>query len=160
MKNTDKTKEPLINEWAEVRKRIAELEKSETECERLNKAVQEGEEKYRALYDNAPLSYQALDENGCFMDVNHSWLNMLGYQREEVIGKSFADFLHPNLNDADMYTMCNLKYVTKMDIFWTFPLKEVLATIPMAVSIRLIAYFRTSPSASGRRRRYGKAKSV
>ena len=58
--------------------------------------LQESEEKYRALFDNAPLSYQSLDENGCFIDVNPSWLRTLGYSREEVIGKRYADFLHPN----------------------------------------------------------------
>lgn len=52
------------------------------------------EEKFRSLYDNAPLSYQSLDENGCFIDINPTWLKTLGYEREEVIGRSFAEFLH------------------------------------------------------------------
>jgi PAS domain S-box-containing protein len=52
------------------------------------------EEKYRALYDNAPLSYQSLDEHGRLLDVNPTWLKTLGYEREEVVGKSYADFLH------------------------------------------------------------------
>ena len=54
------------------------------------------EEKYRALYDNAPLSYQSLDEDGCFLDVNPAWLKTLGYSREEVIGSKYEDFLHPD----------------------------------------------------------------
>ncbi len=52
------------------------------------------EEKYRALYDNAPLPYQSLDEEGCFMDVNPAWLKTLGYIKEEVIGRNFFAFLH------------------------------------------------------------------
>jgi PAS domain S-box-containing protein len=47
------------------------------------------------LYEKAPLGYQSLDENGHFIVVNQTWLDTLGYTREEVIGKSFADFLHP-----------------------------------------------------------------
>jgi len=61
-----------------------------------NQALRESEEKFRALYDNAPLSYQSLDENGFFLDVNPTWLKMLGYARDEVIGKRYADFLHPD----------------------------------------------------------------
>ena len=58
--------------------------------------VQENEKKFRALYENAPLSYQSLDKDGCLLDVNPAWLETLGYQRDEVIGKYFADFLHPD----------------------------------------------------------------
>ncbi|NQV17188.1 MAG: transporter substrate-binding domain-containing protein [Armatimonadetes bacterium] len=63
---------------------------------KMDISLRESEEKYKALYDNAPLAYQSLNENGCFIDVNPAWLNILGYQREEVIGKCYADFLHPD----------------------------------------------------------------
>ncbi len=53
------------------------------------------EQKYRALYENAPLSYHSLDEHGRFLDINPAWLRTLGYQRQEVVGKDYADFLHP-----------------------------------------------------------------
>lgn len=57
--------------------------------------LSESEKKYRALYEYVPLAYQSLDENGRFLDVNPAWLRILGYDREEVIGKYFGDFLHP-----------------------------------------------------------------
>lgn len=59
-------------------------------------ALQEGEEKYRALFENAPLSYQSLNEDGYFIDVNPAWLRTLGYERDDVIGNWFGDFLHPD----------------------------------------------------------------
>ena len=65
-----------------------------TEWKKTQQALFESEEKYRALYDNAPLAYQSLDENGHFLDINPTWLNLLGYPRNEVIGAYFADFLH------------------------------------------------------------------
>jgi two-component system cell cycle sensor histidine kinase/response regulator CckA len=52
------------------------------------------EAKYRALYDNAPLAYQSLDESGLILDINPAWLRTLGYQKDEVIGKPFKIFLH------------------------------------------------------------------
>jgi len=58
--------------------------------------LRQSEQKFRAIYDNAPLSYQSLDEEGRFLDVNPTWLTTLGYERDAVIGKSFADFLHPD----------------------------------------------------------------
>ncbi len=58
--------------------------------------LKQSEEKYKALYDNAPLPYQSLNEDGSFNDVNPAWLNTLGYLREEVIGKFYKDFLHPD----------------------------------------------------------------
>jgi PAS domain S-box-containing protein len=54
------------------------------------------EEKYRALYENSPLPYQSLNENGEFIDINPAWLRTLGYQRDEVIGFHFTEFLHPD----------------------------------------------------------------
>jgi len=67
------------------------IEKQQTEA-----ILRNSEEKYKALYDNAPLSYQSLDEDGCFIDVNPTWLKLLGHDREEVIGKNFGTFLHPD----------------------------------------------------------------
>lgn len=43
--------------------------------------------------DLLPCPYQSLDANGCFLAVNEAWLRLLGYRAEEVIGKSFGDFL-------------------------------------------------------------------
>lgn len=57
--------------------------------------LQESEERFRLLYQNSPLGYQSLDENGCFLEVNQAWLKLLGYQKKEVTGKYFADFLIP-----------------------------------------------------------------
>lgn len=51
------------------------------------------EENLHSVYENLPLAYQSLDVTGNFIDINKAWLEMLGYTREEVIGKWFGDFL-------------------------------------------------------------------
>ncbi|NTV18761.1 MAG: PAS domain S-box protein, partial [Bacteroidales bacterium] len=38
--------------------------------------------------------------NGYFIEVNEAWLNTLGFNRAEVIGKWFGDFLAPEFVDA------------------------------------------------------------
>jgi PAS domain S-box-containing protein len=46
------------------------------------------------LYDNAPCGYHSLDENGLFVRINQTELTMLGYRREEIVGKKkFSDLL-------------------------------------------------------------------
>jgi len=71
-----------------------ELEKEIFKLKGVEDALQKNEEKFRLLYERAPLGYQSLDENGNFIEVNQAWLDSLGYTREEVIGRSFGDFLH------------------------------------------------------------------
>jgi PAS domain S-box-containing protein len=61
-----------------------------------NKDLSELHEKYSILYNNSHLSYQSLDINGNIIEVNNTWLNSLAYQQEDVIGKWFGDFLHPD----------------------------------------------------------------
>ncbi|MEA1996261.1 MAG: PAS domain S-box protein [Gemmatimonadota bacterium] len=50
-------------------------------------------EKPETFSEKMPLSYQSLDTGGRLIDVNHAWLSLLGYGREDVIGKWFGDFL-------------------------------------------------------------------
>jgi PAS domain S-box-containing protein len=75
---------------------ISEMSQQKVEQKKTEEALKSSEEKYKALFENAPLSYQSLDEKGRFIDVNPSWLRTLGYERDEVIGKFYADFLHPD----------------------------------------------------------------
>ena len=83
----------------ELEQRIKELEKETIKLNRSDELLRESEERFRLLYERAPLGYQSLDENGHFLEVNQAWLDTLGYTREEVIGKSFGDFLHPEWVD-------------------------------------------------------------
>lgn len=59
------------------------------------KRLDESEERFRKMFYKAPLAYQSLDLNGCFIEVNDTWLDMMGYTRNEIIGKWFGDFLSP-----------------------------------------------------------------
>ncbi len=62
---------------------------------RAEAALRADEERFRSLYQEAPLGYQSLDRDGRFIDANQAWLDTFGYSRDEVIGRWFGDFLAP-----------------------------------------------------------------
>ncbi|WP_051822684.1 PAS domain S-box protein [Desulfonatronum thiodismutans] len=62
-------------------------------------AKKESEDRFRLMFTNAPMPYQSLDEQGNFLDINQTFLDVLGYSREELIGKNFGDILHPDWKD-------------------------------------------------------------
>ncbi len=62
--------------------------------------LHQSEQRLAVLFDRAPLGYQSLDEDGRFIEVNPAWLEALGYEREEVIGAWFGDFLAPEYAEA------------------------------------------------------------
>ena len=55
------------------------------------------EEKFFLLFVKAPLGYQSLDEEGRILEVNQTWLDLMGYSRDEVQGRWFKAFLKPCL---------------------------------------------------------------
>jgi two-component system cell cycle sensor histidine kinase/response regulator CckA len=99
MQSLDKTRAQLLEELVAMGQRISELEATQARLLGTEKALRESEERFRLLYENAPLGYQSLDENGYFLEVNQAWLDTLGYSREEVIGKWFGDFLAPGYQE-------------------------------------------------------------
>ncbi|MRT94382.1 PAS domain S-box protein [Ancylomarina sp. 16SWW S1-10-2] len=67
-----------------------------TDQKQNEEKLRKSEANFKSLYDNAPLPYHSLNEDGCFKDVNPTWLTTLGYERDEIIGKFYKDFLHPD----------------------------------------------------------------
>jgi diguanylate cyclase (GGDEF)-like protein/PAS domain S-box-containing protein/putative nucleotidyltransferase with HDIG domain len=67
---------------------------------RLEDELRKSEERFQQLFNQAPLGYQSLDIDGNFIEVNQQWLDILGFEREEVIGKWFGDFLSPSYREG------------------------------------------------------------
>jgi PAS domain S-box-containing protein len=66
-----------------------------TALRRAQAASQESERRFRLLFHHAPIPYQSLDPHGNILDVNDTWLQVLGYERHEVMGRPFRDFIAP-----------------------------------------------------------------
>ena len=58
-----------------------------TNRKRAEEALLKSEEKFRDLFENAPLGYLEYDRKGRITRVNQTNLDMLGYKRAEMVGK-------------------------------------------------------------------------
>ncbi|MBS7623186.1 PAS domain S-box protein [Candidatus Bathyarchaeota archaeon] len=65
------------------------------QVEKLEEKLAVTEAKYRSLVENASEGIATVDLRGRFTFVNKALCRILGYDQEELIGKPFADFLHP-----------------------------------------------------------------
>ncbi|MBA7530991.1 hypothetical protein ES705_23202 [subsurface metagenome] len=82
MKDKDKSKGELIQELQILRK---EREKSAV----LEKGLKDSEERLKILFDYAPDAYYINDLNGNLIDGNKTAERIIGYQKEELVGKNF-----------------------------------------------------------------------
>ena len=85
----------LKNSRADLMANQELLDRNLKDLKESQRIAHESEEKFQLLFNQAPLGYQSLDQEGRFIEVNQKWLDTLGYAREEVIGKWFGDFLCP-----------------------------------------------------------------
>jgi PAS domain S-box-containing protein len=87
----------LLQRWE---REVEQRQKAEVAYQKAGEALRESEERFVNLFQKAPLSYQSLDADGRFIEVNEAWVATLGYSRAEVIGKWFGDFLAPEFVEA------------------------------------------------------------
>ena len=59
-------------------------------------ALIENERRYRSFYEHSPLGYMSMDSAGFLIESNPTLCQMLGYDKGEMIGKLFSDFLTPD----------------------------------------------------------------
>lgn len=73
-------------------------------------ALRESEERFRVLFESSPDACYIGAADGTYIDINHAAEQMLGYSREELVGKSPRDMgqVHPDYRAAarNMMTQC------------------------------------------------------
>ena len=73
-------------------KKNMELAHEIEEKRRAEEALKSSEEKFRSLSESSPDIILTLGTDGAITYVNPAWEKILGYKREEVIGRYFLDF--------------------------------------------------------------------
>ena len=90
MKEENKTKVELLKELEILREeREKEVFQDITEHKRAEKELKDSEDRLKILFDYAPDAYYISDLKGNFIDGNKAAERLIGYKREELIGKSF-----------------------------------------------------------------------
>lgn len=67
----------------------------------LNK-IKEKETQFQLFVDNSKEIFYELNQDGTIINVSKNWTTFLGYEVEEVLGKSNSNYLHPE--DLEMVT--------------------------------------------------------
>ncbi len=98
MKDSEKTKEQLINKLFDLRKEITELEDIKTSQKQTEKKLAKSEELYRLIAESTSdvITLQDFNLKATFTYVSPSIKNVAGYESEELLGKSPFDFIHPD----------------------------------------------------------------
>lgn len=64
-----------------------------TELKQREEALRQSEENFRALYNRTPVMLHSINQEGEVVSVSDYWLEVMGYDREEVLGRHISDFM-------------------------------------------------------------------
>jgi PAS domain S-box-containing protein len=68
---------------------------SAAQLREANMALRASEARHRSNFEHSPVPIHSLDGDGIITNVSSSWLALLGYRREEVVGRRVAEFRAP-----------------------------------------------------------------
>jgi len=96
MKDEEKAKEELIRELGELRQRITDLKASETECKKAEQEIKKARDDYLSITNLTGDIIVKVDREGKWTFLNDGACEFWGKSRKELIGSTFADYLHPD----------------------------------------------------------------
>ena len=71
-----------------------------TERKLAEEALLESEERFRDFFENAPIGFHIFGPGQTIIDINEAELEMIGYSREEIVGKkTWSDLIVPQQRD-------------------------------------------------------------
>ncbi len=95
-KRPELDEEPFLKEERVLLDAVAERLGRITERKQAEEQLQESEERYRDLFENANDLIQSVAPDGHFLYVNKTWRRVLGYNEAEVANLTPWDIIHPD----------------------------------------------------------------
>src|ERR671932_1553188 len=84
-----------------VRRAVREAEERR-ERKRVEEALRESEERFRATFEQAAVGIAHVGVDGRWLRVNQRLCEIVGYTQDELLEKTFQDITHPEDLDADL----------------------------------------------------------
>lgn len=81
--------------YADLEQRIKEIEEASAEAKRLQAALRESEEKFRALADSTPTAVM-LYQDDRYIYANRAAETISGYSPADLLGMNFWEIIHPD----------------------------------------------------------------
>lgn len=69
---------------------------SELERRQAETALRESEERFRLMFEKAPVGMCIVKQDRTLRDVNSAFQKMLGYSKDELVGTTYARYSHPD----------------------------------------------------------------
>lgn len=68
----------------------------------LSAEARQSEQKFRLLFEQAPIGMSITDPDGRYLQVNQAYCDAVGYSAEELLERSFLDITHPDDRQTDL----------------------------------------------------------
>ncbi len=105
-----------------------------TEKLRLHESIKKSNERYHSLFNDALDMIHITDDDGRIIDANPAEIAILGYTKEEFIGKHLSDVTHPDYKDTTQSYFQKVLDGENIDIYETALLTKTGETIHVEVN--------------------------
>jgi PAS domain S-box-containing protein len=96
LKDEEKTRDQLLGELSELRRRVQELESPVGDTHVTDDGPRESEEHFRLLIENICEIISIIDAEGTIIYMSPSNEKFSGYKSEELVGRNSLEFIHPD----------------------------------------------------------------
>lgn len=86
-----------------------ELETQNEEMQRVYADLERSTLRYTTLFDFAPIGYLTTDENDSIREINLTGSELLGLERNQIIGQPIVRFIHPDYQDTYYFHLRSVK---------------------------------------------------
>ena len=85
---------PVLDQEGRIGK-IIHVATDITKRREIEKELRKSEDRFRRIYDDAPVMMHSIDKNLIVRNVNKKWLETLGYERDEILGAGIESVMTP-----------------------------------------------------------------